>query len=332
MSSSKGPNKKTIQKLGDKALAFVVKRQGRLSARSIQSFCEKSGTKSMSRETISLVLQDARESFCKGDAHLFLCAGSSCRKKKMPKEISRVVKPLMKDKRLFATTTKCLGPCDHAPVAVLRVGLKSRFFTDLRTEKSTEEFLTLLKRTDKPDAPETPATKHIEECASPNGADSGTKAATPESVALIDKLEPFSPLLGHWKGASSPGGGVLITQTLLVDSKVNGQVVTLSMDEKLGVGDNPRRQSSFVAIAWNNSVQQLEARVYSDHGTSFLGPVLIQGERIIIPDHRPLPVEQEAISAQRIFVVNADGASETLEVNRGNGHYEPFVSILLSKM
>lgn len=329
MSSIKPPKKKKIAKLQEKALTFVVRRQGRLSARAAQTFCDKASGKSVSKEFVNRVLQDARETFCEHDAHLFVCSDSSCKKRKIPKDIASEIKKHHKKKRLAVTKTNCLGPCSKAPVAVLRVGLKSRFFTELKKKKSAEEFLTLLNR-----IKTAPTNGNQSVCESVTQA---TVAPQPEAPSastpmqpLAPELEPLAGLIGRWKGATEPGAGLLMQQTFLAEAKVNGQVVVLTIDEQLGVGENPPRQSSVVNIAWNPSVVQLEARVYSDHGTTFQGPVLIEGNRIIVPDHRPLPVENEAVSAQRIFVVSDQGIHETLEINRGKGHYEPFVSLLLT--
>lgn len=302
-------NKKRRIKLIAKATVFWARRQGAASPKTVERFCDKLMNSGTARDEAETAIREARALFDEGDAHLFLCQGSSCKKRKLAKPARKSIKILGKQCDLRITETRCLGPCGHAPAAALRLGERCRFFVDLDGEKTTAALQSFIEGQQQAPPKQTSQLSPI--------------GAIETGSALISHLEPLRFLLGAYHGEAYRVDGESISQRIIASMEAGGHALLLRLIEREN-NTNSTPRSRLYVIYWNEAVGELRARIHSDHGEILDGPVRIEGERVIIPDILPENARPGAVSTRRLFSAAASGIHFVQEISRG-GSFESWI-------
>jgi hypothetical protein len=118
--------------LRDNARAFAVQRQGRWTAADVARLRRRLTRRGVDVAELDAAVEEGRQWFFQGPAHLFVCGGEPCRARARESDALFARLPSQASVRgLAVTVTACQGPCKQAPVGTLRVGERSAMFAQV---------------------------------------------------------------------------------------------------------------------------------------------------------------------------------------------------------
>ncbi len=129
---------KKQEKLDAMAMVFTMKYRGAVTAEKTGRFAEKTKRKigGVNQRDIDSALKTAQECYLNGRIHLFICNGSSCKKKAGKKTVKKRIKDLKARLDLKVSKTKCQGACSRAPITTIRVGKRCKVFLNVSKKKN----------------------------------------------------------------------------------------------------------------------------------------------------------------------------------------------------
>lgn len=306
------------------ALAFVAQMQGTWTPEALGAWRAeliRQGHTPAAAE-LEAALEQARQRFYTGAAHLLLCAGRPCRKRQKFDASPATLQRLEAEGHLTISTTECQGPCKQAPVATLRVGQRSEMFAQFVRQADWQTVLDFARR------------------------------AAAAGTLLVDasQAEPFrfDPvhdhdqgsvplrqlrfLLGHFQGEGQYAtGSDSFLKEMVGTWEVSGRCLALRMGVTFPLADGRKdTHSAFVAVGVNPTTDQVEARAYSDGGEVHDYHLRLEGDTVRFDD-RPAS-HLQAQRAQKTIRPTADGFEEILELDRGNGRFEPHYTIAMRRV
>jgi hypothetical protein len=88
--------------------------------------------------------------------------------------------------------------------------------------------------------------------------------------------------------------------------------------------------AAFVMVGVNPTTGEIEARAYSDGGDIHDFHLQLEGDTVTFDD-RP-SAHHQARRARKTLRPTADGFEERLEIDRGEGRFEPFYTIAMHRV
>lgn len=271
----------------------------------------------LTREDLEARLEVARSEFEASDTHLFLCDGKPCQNF-APCSGTEIARRIGESSgNTPVTLTGCQGPCNHGPVATLRVGIRSIQFSGFRQEADLPNLAGYCAR----------ATR------------AGTLLIDPGSALDLihqhedhefdgGKLAPITFLLGHHLG-----DGFCESEQMRFIKEVRGvweaggRFIGLRMSATYGLGEDFKdTHCAYVMAGWNASIGRLESRGYTDGGEEIVYPITVHpGGAISFPDR--VPHSTGATRAVKRLCPTEDGYRETLELEYPDGQQTVYYEI-----
>ncbi|MDA2916054.1 (2Fe-2S) ferredoxin domain-containing protein, partial [Nitrospinae bacterium AH_259_B05_G02_I21] len=304
------------------ALAFVVRVQGSWSDqalgtwRSYLEFLEIRPTGAELDEALAI----ARKRFFDGPSHLFLCGGRPCSERLHANVSREALERMGRELGGSVSQTECQGPCKQAPVATLRVGERCEMFAQFAQERDLQAVTEFVSRA-------TSAGTLL--------VDLGT--AQPFRFDPVHDHEKPSPaltkldyLLGHFHGegtwANRPGG---FLKEVIGAWEAGGRFLSLRMAATYPLQDGKKdAHQALVILGVNPSDGQIEARAYTDGGRFHDYHLTLDGDQVIFAD-RPPGHGTQAKRARKILRPTLEGYQERLEIDTGEGLFEPYYEVTL---
>jgi hypothetical protein len=305
------------------ALAFVAQVQGAWTPEALAAWRAELTRQGQTPAvaTLEAALERAQQRFYTGTAHLLLCAGRPCGKRQKFDASPATLQRLAAECHLTLSTTECQGPCKQAPVATLRVGQRSEMLAQFVRQADWQLVLDFARR-----------------------AAAGTLLvdAGPAEPFRFDPVHDHDHgsvplrrlrfLVGHFQGEGRYAtGGETFLKEMVGTWEVSGRCLALRMGVTFPLADGRKdTHSAFVAVGVNPHTDQVEARAYSDGGEVHDYHLRLDGETVCFDD-RPAS-HLQAQRAQKIIRPTADGFTESLELDYGNGRFEPHYTITMRRV
>lgn len=271
----------------------------------------------LTREELEARLEAIRPEFEACNAHLFLCAGkpcqnfSSCPVEETAHRIGDDVG------NMPITLTDCQGPCNHGPVATLRVGIRSVCLSGFRRDTDVAAMAAYCSRASKAgthliDPANALGLIHQEE---DHGFDGG-------------KFAPVAFLLGHHIGTGFCGAEQMrFIKEVRGSWEAGGRFLGLRMSATYGLGEDFKdTHSAYVMVGLNPETGGLESRGYTDGGEEIIYPMMVQpGGIIAFPDR--VPHSTGATCAEKRLSPTDGGYREVLELKYPDGRRAVYYEI-----
>ena len=239
---------------------------------------------------------------------LILCDGEACRH-------ARTYDMSGSNASVRVEQAACMGPCQQAPLAEVRIGEESRLFRQLNDQCDAQAVYDYAVRA--ADA----GSFFVETgTAQPHLFD---PVHDPDPVSL--PLAPFAYLVGRFRGVGKTldGAGGDFTKEVHGTWIAKGKFIGLNMTATypLPSGEHDIHEA-FVVLGHGNGA--FNARAFTDGGTEHPFELEADGDRLIFPDRLPAHVRKQADRARKIIEPTRAGYRETLEIGDEHGfrpHY-----------
>lgn len=308
------------------ALAFVVQVQGSWTPEAVRDWQAQlvHQGRTPAAQAIEAALARARQRFDEGTAHLFLCMGRPCRQRQKfgtaPEELQRFAVAT----HCALSTTECQGPCKQAPVATLRVGQRSAMFAQFTQETDWQTVLDFARRA------AAAGTLLID----PGAAQPFQFDPVHDHARVSVPLQKLSFLIGHFQGEGEEvtvTGPSTFLKELVGSWEAVGHCLTLRMGVTYPLANGQKdTHTAFVAIGVNPATDHIEARAYTDGGNVHDFHLRFEGEALVFADNAPGHLG--AARARKIVRPTAYGFEERLEVDRGEGRFEPHYVLAMHRV
>lgn len=297
------------------ALAFVVRVQGSWTDASVRELKRQLERRQLSPDeaTLATHLTVAQQGFFAQPAHLFVCQGRPCSQ----------LFPLPADTRardagsdgLSVSSTECQGPCKQAPVATMRVGRRCAMFSQFARADAWQAVLEFARRA---------------AVARSLLVDAGSAAPYVfDPVHDHDKpsvaLAKVAFLVGHFEGAEQTQNREPFLKEVIGGWESGGRFISLRMAATYPLSDGRKDiHHAFLVIGLNPATQRLEARAYTDSGTTHDYSLECVGDALVFADRLPGHLKERATGARKVIEPTAAGYRERLEIDPGDGVFVPY--------
>jgi len=308
------------------ALAFVVQVQGSWTQEALQGWRAQLAQQkhTPADHEIEAALARARQRFYEGSAHLFLCMGRPCRQRQKFLTSDEELQRLAVEAPFTLSATECQGPCKQAPVATLRVGQRSEMFAQFKQQADWQTVLDFARRA------ASASTLLID----PGEAQPFQFDPVHDHENVSVPLRKLDFLIGHFQGEGEEvtvNGPSAFLKELVGAWEAVGHCLTLRMGVTYPLADGRKdTHTAFVAIGVNPTTDHIEARAYTDGGNVHDFHLRLEGETLMFDDRPPghLGVDR----ARKILRPTADGFEERLEIDRGEGRFEPHYVLTMHRV
>lgn len=309
-------------KIDEWTLAFVVRTQGNWTCEALSQYREilSSTGNEVGEQQLEETLGRARELFFENKAGFFLCDGAACRKRRLF-DIAVLTDPKgeMQNTNCGVTLTECQGPCKFAPIATVRVGKRSAMFSEFPQESDLNRIVEFTTR----------AIKANTLLVDIGSARSYQFDPVHEGQSYSTKLKPIEFLIGHFMGEGRcEMKNYSFVKEVVGEWQVGGRFLALRMGAtynlKSGLKD---MHQAFIVLGFNSETGNLESRAYTDAGFIRDFEMVVDDNRLIFAD--AIPHGTGATRARKVLVPSATGYDETLELDYGDGQYQPYYHVKL---
>jgi hypothetical protein len=307
--------------LDDLLLALVIRTQGNCNQESLDSFLSfwenKKGP--LGKPVLDETLAKAKSRFTEGKAHFFICDGAPCKKINFafPEKKAREIK------NCRVSLTECQGPCKQAPVATLRVNDDCQLFAQVLGAQDWNAVL-----------------QFVEQATSMGSllGDPGKSAPyfydpvhDPEKQDV--QLLKFDYLIGHFRGEGKYLDQDLGFKKEVIGSwEVGGRFISLRMSATYFLADGGTDiHKAMVILGFNPETKQYKATAFTDSGSSQPYIIELNDDAMVFKDRPPGKIGPDA-KARKILKPNENGFEEILEVDKGNGVFEPFYFVKFQRV
>ena len=307
--------------LEEAARAFAVQRQGHWNPSDVARLRKRLARRGVDVTALEAAVEQGRQWFFEGPAHLFVCGGEPCRARARESDDVFARVPSHAGARgLAVSVTACQGPCKQAPVGTLRVGERSAMFAQVHELCDWQAVLAYADR----------------------AAVAGTLLVDPGSAQgfLFDPvhdherasvaLQPLAFLVGRVSGSGQYSGRDGSFHKEVVGSwEAGGRFIGLRMavTYPLDDGRNDVHQA-LVLVGYDAAAGAFEARAYTDSGTTQDYRLTLDGDRILFDDRVP-PHTSGAVRARKVIARRPGGYDEHLEIQREGEPFETFSTVPL---
>jgi hypothetical protein len=305
----------TVEEL---AQAFAVRMQGRWMASEAERLRKRLGGRGVIGDDAALevALERARAWFFDAPAHLFVCGGRPCRERARDfAGLSARLGSYRAHDSLSTDVTGCQGPCKHAPVATLRVGERCAMFAQVHEACDWEAVLDYAGR----------------------AAAAGTLLVDPghAQAFVFDRvhghagasvaLRPLALLIGRFTGQGRYAGRAGSFHKEVVGSwEAGARFIALRMAVTYPLDDGRSDvHHALVLVGYNDAVGALEARAYTDSGTTRDYTLTVDGDRVLFSDRVPGHA-LTAARARKVLAPRPGGYDEMLEVQAEGEPFRPY--------
>ena len=308
------------------ALAFVVQVQGSWTQEALQGWRAQLAQQKHTPEDheIEAALARARQQFYEGTAHFFLCMGRPCRQRQKFDTSAQELQRLAAATPLTLSTTECQGPCKQAPVATLRVGPRSEMFAQFKQQADWQTVLDCARRA------ASASTLLID----PGEAQPFQFDPVHDHEKVSVPLRKLDFLIGHFQGEGEEvtvTGPSAFLKEVVGTWEAVGHCLTLRMGVTYPLADGHKdTHTAFVAIGVNPTTDHIEARAYTDGGNMHDYHLRIEGETLMFDDQPATHLQAQR--ARKIIRPTADGFEERLEIDYGEGRFEPHYVIAMHRV
>ncbi|MDA2932584.1 hypothetical protein MYX19_05465 [Nitrospinae bacterium AH-259-F20] len=219
--------------------------------------------------------------------------------------------------------TECQGPCKQAPVATLRVGNRCEMFAQFAHEGGLQAVFNFASRA-------TAAGTLLVDLGS----------AQPFRFDPVHDHEKPSPmltrlgfLLGHFHGegtwANRPGR---FLKEVIGGWEAGGRFLALRMAATYPLQDGKKdAHQALIIVGVNPSDGRVEAKAYTDGGSIHEYLLTIEGDQVLFADRPP---EHGTLGkrARKILLPTPEGYEERLEIDTGEGLFEPYYEVTLRRI
>ena len=312
---------RTPMTVEDHARAFVVRAQGRWREADAEAFRSGLGgcSHALDAAAFGAALEEARTWFFADDAHIFVCAGEPCRtRSRDTAAVTAWIREHARGVRL--SFTGCHGPCEHAPVATLRVGGRCAMFEQVHDVCDWDAVLDYAGRA--------AAARTL--LVDPSHAESFRFDPVHDHGRASKPLQRLAFLVGHFVGEGVyPGRTGSFRKEVVGSWEAGGRFIGLRMavTNPLADGRNDVHEA-LVLVGYDGTAATYHARAYTDSGTTMEYTLAFEDDRVIFTDRVPGHVGP-ATGARKILAARAGGYDESLEVRYADGPFEPYSCVEL---
>jgi len=307
--------------LDDLLLALVIRTQGNYSQQTLDSFLsfweKKQGL--LDRSILEETLLRAESRFAEGKAHLFICDGAPCKKLNFTFPENDAIKI----KNYKVSLTECQGPCKQAPVATLRINDDCQMLAQVSGVQDWNAVL-----------------KFVEQATAMESLIGDPGQAAPyfyDPVHDPDKqnvqLLKLDYLIGHFRGEgnyldNSRG----FKKEVMGSWEVGGRFISLRMAATYFLPDGGNDiHKAMVVLGFNPETMQYTATGYTDSGNCQPYTIEMKEGAMVFKDRPPGRFGPDA-KARKILKPQEKGFEEILEVDKGNGVFEPFYYVKFERV
>lgn len=299
------------------ALAFVVQMQGSWPPEALKTLhtqLARAGC-TPTASVLDTALECARQSFTSGAAHLFLCLGRPCRQRQKFDVAAEALQHAAEAAQCRITPTECQGPCKHAPVATLRVGQRCEMFAQFMRDSDWQTVLQYARR----------ATAAGTLLVPPGEAQPFRFDPVHDHGSGSGPLQKLQFLLGHFQGDGKFVDGTDCFQKEAVGTwEVAGRFLAMRMGVTYPLVDGQKDSHTALAmVGVHPDSGEITARVYSDGGAMHDFHLEVVGDAVIFADRPEAHHDTPAQRARKILRPTPYGFDEVLELDHGNGQFEP---------
>jgi hypothetical protein len=304
-------------------LALVVSGLGVYTDEAVASLRRYVGSKGMTHTSTEFdaSLERAKQHFTQEDAHLFLCDGEPCQQRRRFEVNVDALQYEAERIGCRISSTACQGPCKQAPVAVLRAGHSCEFFAQFGRHREWETVLSFAQR-----AARAKTLLVDAGTAQPFRYDPIHEPAKPSAA-----LESVRFLLGHFEGTVElPLEQRSIQKEVIGSWEAGGRFLSLRMAATYRRTDGSwDRHQAFIILGPDEETGELVSRAYTDGGLIHEFHIVIEESRLMFAERVPHHVA--AVAARKVLTPTAHGYEETLQLDRGQGVFEPYYSISIQR-
>ncbi|MGB4069038.1 MAG: hypothetical protein WBK08_13490 [Nitrospira sp.] len=281
------------------ALALVVSGMGACTDEAVVDLRHYLQSKAITHTSVEFdaSLDRAKRHFAEGDAHLFLCDGEPCQRRRGFAATANALQHEAERIGCRISPTACQGPCKQAPVALLRVGHGCELFAQFVRRREWEAVLGFAQR-----AAQAKTLFVDAGTAQPFRFDPVHEPEKPSAA-----LEYVRFLLGHFEGAVElPLEERSIQKEVVGSWEAGGRFLSLRMAATYRrTNGSWDRHQAFIILGPDEETGALVSRAYTDGGMIQEFHIVIEERRLMFADRVPHNVP--AVAARKVLAPTAHG-------------------------
>jgi hypothetical protein len=303
------------------ALGLIVRVEGNWDESSLAQFSAFLSQRELRLTDVELksVLDHVRNRYFELPNELYLCAEHPCCDG-IANDLSEADLAHTVDAAgLKLCKTGCQGICKHSPVASLRIGARSKTFTQIVTE---DDWHTVLRFSAKAESL----------LISDPDAERLFRDPVHDHDRLDTHLEPLKFLLGHFHGEGQhTTNQYAFEKRVICTYEAGGRFIGLRMDASYPMADGHNDvHRALVIVGVQPSSGNIVGHAYTDGGMTLEYDVVHDGNRLKFADASP-DHSHHWKRARKILEPSSDSYEERLEVDGGNG-FQTYYTIHMRKI